>query len=302
MMATQTSGRPLYRVRNWDTIFENSRSRAFKKLDWVPIPNKHDGKSYRRLVAMDNGLAMYAAWVLIVQVASKCPQRGVLADEDGPLDASDLSFKTGVSADVFSQAFRVLISPAIGWLAVDPSGHCQRTDSAPTESVSALALNRTEENRIEEKEQNLFCSPDGDNVKGQAAESSKDDSESPKSKSSTSAKFSDEDLTLAREMFGGIQAIQPNARPPNLDRWANEMRLLRSDGQDRTAEAIRATLAWVRQDQFWKSNILSPAKLREKWDTLQLKRSSQNDRSTRLRGPIIGPGQTFDPNATVTGL
>ncbi len=103
-------------------------------------------------------------------------------------------------------------------------------------------------------------------------------------------------------MFDGIKTIQPNARPPNLDRWANEMRLLRSDGQDRTAEAISATLAWVRQDDFWNPNIHSPAKLRKHWDTLQLKRSSHNDRSTRLREPVIGPGQTFDPNATVTGL
>ena len=74
-----------YRVRDWDQHFENSRSRDYKKLDWVPLPNKHDGKGYRRLIALENGPALFAAWVLIVQVASKCPQRGVLADEDGPL-------------------------------------------------------------------------------------------------------------------------------------------------------------------------------------------------------------------------
>ncbi len=37
-----------YRVRDWGVHFENSRSRDYKKLDWVPIPNKHDGKGYRR--------------------------------------------------------------------------------------------------------------------------------------------------------------------------------------------------------------------------------------------------------------
>lgn len=148
--------------------------------------------------------------------------------------------------------------------------------------------------------QSLFLSPDGASEKGRPVDSSKSDSEKPDTKS-TSPKFNDEDVAIAREMFDGIKAIQPNARPPNLDHWANEMRLLRSDGQDRSAETIRATLAWVRQDPFWKSNILSPAKLRKHWDTLQLKRSSPNER-TRTRGPVIGPGQTFDPNAAVTGL
>lgn len=130
-----------------------------------------------------------------------------------------------------------------------------------------------------------LSSPDGESVKGLPADSSTDDSEKPNTKAGTSPKFNDEDLTLAREMFDGIQAIQPNARLPNLDRWANEMRLLRSDGQDRTAEAIRATLAWVRQDPFWKSNILSPVKLRKHWDTLQLKRSSQNESRTTTSKP-----------------
>jgi hypothetical protein len=120
-------------------------------------------------------------------------------------------------------------------------------------------------------------SPDGDCESGLSADSSKDDSEKTASQS-TSLKFSDEDLKLAQEMFDGIKEIQPNARPPNLPRWANEFRLMREhDGQDRTPDNIRATLAWVRQDQFWKSNVLSPAKLREKWDQLQIKRKVQNE-------------------------
>lgn len=152
-------------------------------------------------------------------------------------------------------------------------------DASPTD------WSGVESNGIGVESERILSSPDGDGEKGLPADSSKGDSEKPSTKAGTSPKFSDEDLTLAREMFDGIQAIQPNARPPNLDRWANEMRLLRSDGQDRTAEAIRATLAWVRQDQFWKSNVLSPAKLREKWDQLQLKRSSQNESRTTSNKP-----------------
>ncbi len=130
-----------------------------------------------------------------------------------------------------------------------------------------------------------LLSPDGESEKGLPTDSSKGDSEKPDTKAEASLKFSDEAPTLAREMFEGIKAIQPNARPPNLERWANELRLLRSDGQDRTSEAIRATLAWVRKDQFWNPNILSPAKLRKHWDTLQLKWSSQNESRTTASKP-----------------
>ncbi len=148
-----------YRVRDWGVHFENSRSRDYKKLDWVPIPNKHDGKGYRRLIALENGPALFAAWVLIVQVASKCPQRGVLADEDGALTAEDLAMKTGCPAEVFAQAFDMLCHPKIGWLEVeqlaadDPQSVSTLTESVRvlTASVSVVPLNRTEENRTEEK-------------------------------------------------------------------------------------------------------------------------------------------------------
>lgn len=149
----------LYRVRDWEAHFENSRSRTYKRLDWVPIPNKHDGKGFRRLIAGEHGPALFAAWVLIVQVASKCPERGVLADEDGPLDADDLCLKTGCPAIVFEQAFEVLSSSKIGWLEVEQlPDDCQPPVSTLTDAVSTLSdavsfvtLNRTEEKRTEEK-------------------------------------------------------------------------------------------------------------------------------------------------------
>jgi hypothetical protein len=68
---------------------------------------------------MPNGLSIFGAWVLIVQVAAKCPVRGTLADADGPLDEADLAIKTGCSPDAFTEAFRVLSDPRIGWIVVE---------------------------------------------------------------------------------------------------------------------------------------------------------------------------------------
>ena len=71
-----------YRIRGWVELFENAQSRKCARLTWVPVPNKHDGKSFRRLMGLPNGPSLYGAWLLLLQVASKCPERGVLADED----------------------------------------------------------------------------------------------------------------------------------------------------------------------------------------------------------------------------
>ncbi|MGQ5911896.1 helix-turn-helix domain-containing protein [Serratia sp. IR-2025] len=64
------------------------------------------------------------------------------------------------------------------------------------------------------------------------------------------------------------------ARPkePNWTDWANEIRLMCSqDG--RTHKQICELFAKANRDPFWCKNILSPSKLREKWDDLTLKLS-----------------------------
>jgi hypothetical protein len=109
----------VYLIRDWDRHFEKAQSRKVSgPLDWVALPTKHDGKSYRRIMMLDDAHEVYGAWVLIVQVAAKCPVRGLLADEDGPLDASDLALKTGGNQSVFDKALTILASRQIGWLVV----------------------------------------------------------------------------------------------------------------------------------------------------------------------------------------
>ena len=57
--------------------------------------------------------------------------------------------------------------------------------------------------------------------------------------------------------------------------WINSCRLMRErDG--RTAEEIKAMIDFSQFDSFWKSNILSMAKLREKFDQLWLKAKKDN--------------------------
>lgn len=104
-----------YRVVDWDQNFENSRSRQYQKLEWVLVPNKHDGDGYTDLLDHDNGLSHYGAWVLIIQVASKCQPRGTLIRDNGqPHDARSLARITRAPKKMFQEAIERLLN--IGWL------------------------------------------------------------------------------------------------------------------------------------------------------------------------------------------
>ena len=124
-----------YQVRNWEKHYEKAQSRPCKRPSWVAIPNKHDGKGFRRVAKHERAVEIFAAWVLIVQVASKMPTRGLLVDEDGPLTAEDMADKTGFPASIFHIAFTVLVDPRIGWLE-RVSGY----EVVPEEEVTDSAL------------------------------------------------------------------------------------------------------------------------------------------------------------------
>ena len=117
----------VYKIRDWDQHFEVSQSRKIKEMRWVAMPTKHDGKGFRRIMMMEDGMKIFAAWVLIVQVAAKCPIRGTLADEGGPLDVDDLSLKTGCSSEDFLKALKVLCSDKIGWIVCEEWEHAGST-------------------------------------------------------------------------------------------------------------------------------------------------------------------------------
>ncbi|EEW9197583.1 hypothetical protein D4635_26535, partial [Escherichia coli] len=91
-----------------------------------------------------------------------------------------------------------------------------------------------------------------------------------------------DDLTCAQWLWKKIIALYEQAaecdgevvRPkePNWTAWANEIRLMCvQDG--RTHKQICEMYSRVSRDPFWCRNVLSPSKLREKWDELSLRLS-----------------------------
>jgi hypothetical protein len=70
-------------------------------------------------------------------------------------------------------------------------------------------------------------------------------------------------------------------RPAPGKKWRDAARLM-IDRDGRTEQQVIAAIDWAQDDEFWRSNILSMPKLREKYDQLRLQagRARQNGRAS----------------------
>lgn len=64
--------------------------------------------------------------------------------------------------------------------------------------------------------------------------------------------------------------------------WQRDMRLMR-DRDGRTPDEILGALQWAHNDGFWRANILSPGKLRAKYEQMRLRAMAENGRQ---RDPV----------------
>lgn len=104
-------------IRSWNRHFETPESlKRTRAGSWVPMPNKHDGRGYRRIMSEDDGRNIYGTWTALVQTASKMSARGILADHDGPISAEDLATKIMATTKEVTRAIEVTMNPKIGWL------------------------------------------------------------------------------------------------------------------------------------------------------------------------------------------
>jgi hypothetical protein len=83
-------------------------------------------------------------------------------------------------------------------------------------------------------------------------------------------KFEICDMEMAELLFQRILENNENAKQPNLEAWANEVRLMREKDK-RTVKQIQYLINWSQNDSFWKVNILSISKLRSKFDQLVIR-------------------------------
>jgi hypothetical protein len=142
----------LYRIRGWADIFENNRSKAITDLRWVPIPNRHDGETFSLIMRHKDGATIFAAWILLLQIASKCKPRGTLIRGNGqPHNVSSMSAKCRCP-DVWFETGISYLETETDWLIVEELTPERQSDVTPTSGERQLGALKEGRNGREEKE------------------------------------------------------------------------------------------------------------------------------------------------------
>ncbi|WP_421568514.1 replication protein [Lactiplantibacillus plantarum] len=72
---------------------------------------------------------------------------------------------------------------------------------------------------------------------------------------------------IASHLLTRIKQRQPDFKEPNLQKWANDIRLAH-ERDHRDYEKLDWLVDWSQDNSFWQANILSAGKLRKQYDTL----------------------------------
>ena len=100
------------KIRDWDIHFEADRSRKWKKLSWVPIPNKQ-GLGYKKIMHEKNGAEIFGCWIALVEQGSICSPRGDLSR----YSIEDLSEMTIIPLNILNKSIEFIIQH-LDWIEV----------------------------------------------------------------------------------------------------------------------------------------------------------------------------------------
>ncbi len=128
----------IYRITKWQSLFESKASERYINKTQCYIPLKQ-GLGLRRLMAMEDGPAMYGCFIAMAQMCSRHPppRSGWLTTNgspDGkPYDAPDIAVLTFVNVRIVEKTLEACLSLSVGWIVgYDESKvplDCQSTDS-----------------------------------------------------------------------------------------------------------------------------------------------------------------------------
>lgn len=98
-------------IVDWEKHFENSQSKRWENLRWVPIPNKQ-GIGYKKIMQLKNGAEVFGCWIAIVECASRQKPRGIIN-----MSTDDLSLETMINNVTLLKSIEFLCK--LSWLIVD---------------------------------------------------------------------------------------------------------------------------------------------------------------------------------------
>jgi len=99
-------------------------------------------------------------------------------------------------------------------------------------------------------------------------------------------KFNDDQMNFAKAVYAKVKEVTPQMKEPNIESWANTARLMVESDKFLLID-VWNVFQWANSDNFWRTNILSVSKLREKYP--ELKAKSQGATEKPKQKPVERP-------------
>ena len=85
----------------------------------------------------------------------------------------------------------------------------------------------------------------------------------------------------------------PNFKKPNIQKWSDDFRIM-IERDHRDKHQVAKLILWVQHDSFWMANVLSPTKLREKYDSLVMRMNNSSEPHVSNQSKIEKPENKID--------
>lgn len=126
----------LYRIRDWNQIYENSESRKCKTLTWVRLPIKLDGNGYKALMEIEGGPGILGCFVALIELAGRSVERGTFTNSSGkPLTTKMISRSISQPEDLVNRTLEVLSSGEFDWIETVALDECVTTPLGDHSSI-----------------------------------------------------------------------------------------------------------------------------------------------------------------------
>lgn len=109
----------------------------------------------------------------------------------------------------------------------------------------------------------------------------------------------DRPYQIAQHLLGKIRDNNPDFKQPNLQHWANDIRLAH-DRDKRDYDKLDNMVDWCQNDDFWQANILSGKKLRDKYDRLAAEANRKFKANKQVRTKETLPDWATEQAPTAT--
>lgn len=147
----------------------------------------------------------------------------------------------------------------------------EKADTPINQKTQEVLINNTRSNN------NTSSNSTGEKKSNTSAKNTEEEpsAKAKETKKKSKYKYNKEQLTLAEGLLTKRRENYPNYREPNIELWANDIRLMMEQDKRKPFQ-IENAIEWSQNNKFWRTVILSANNLRDKYDQMNAQAIEQN--------------------------